>query len=74
MNLKSCLRTLQIALVSCATATALASEPVTIDNFRRAESDHYFKTYVDRGCFGKLCSDRAASLVSSSSWRSSARR
>ena len=63
MNLKSCLRALQIALVSCATAPALASEPVTIDNFRRAESDHYFKTYVDRGCFGKLCNDRAAPAV-----------
>lgn len=35
-----------------------AAEPVTIDNFRQAESDHYFSKYVAKGCFGKLCSDR----------------
>jgi hypothetical protein len=37
---------------------ARAAEPVTIDNFRQAESDHYFSKYVAKGCFGKLCSDR----------------
>jgi hypothetical protein len=35
-----------------------AAEPVTIDNFRQAETDHYFAKYVAKGCFGKLCSDR----------------
>lgn len=37
---------------------ARAAEPVTIDNFRQAESDFYFKRFVDKGCFGKLCSER----------------
>lgn len=46
-----------LMLVSCA-GPALAAEPVTIDNFRRAESHHYFGTYATKGCFGKLCSDR----------------
>lgn len=36
---------------------------MTIDNFNRAESDHYFKSYVDKGCFGKLCHDRDAPAV-----------
>jgi hypothetical protein len=58
MYLKSCLRTLQMVLVSCAAMPALAAEPVTIDNFRRAETHHYFKSYVDKGCFGRLCNDR----------------
>jgi hypothetical protein len=49
---------LQAALLACTAAPAFAAEPVTIDNFRRAESDHYFKSYVDKGCFGKLCSER----------------
>ena len=38
--------------------TALAAEPVTIDNFKQAESDTYFAKYVAKGCFAKLCSDR----------------
>jgi hypothetical protein len=54
---------LRPTLITCAVLAstagpALATEPVTIDNFRRAETHHYFKTYVDKGCFGKLCSDR----------------
>jgi hypothetical protein len=51
------------AFIGTMTASALASEPVTIDNFTRAETDHYFKTYVDKGCFGKLCHDRDAPPV-----------
>jgi hypothetical protein len=41
----------------------LAAEPVTIDTFTRAETDHYFKVYADKGCFGKLCHDRDAPAV-----------
>jgi hypothetical protein len=48
-----------LALLVCAAVPAFAAEPVTIDNFRRAETHHYFKTYVDKGCFGKLCTDRS---------------
>jgi hypothetical protein len=32
--------------------------PVTIDNFTRAETDHYFKKRVELGCFGQFCHDR----------------
>jgi hypothetical protein len=52
-----------LALLVVASVPALAAEPVTIDNFRRAETHHYFQTYVDKGCFGKLCSDRDAPAV-----------
>jgi hypothetical protein len=52
-----------LALLVVASVPALAAEPVTIDNFRRAETHHYFQTYVDKGCFGKLCSDRVAPAV-----------
>lgn len=34
------------------------AEPVTIDNFIRAETDHYLKSSVDMGCFGKFCHQR----------------
>lgn len=54
---------LNLALVACVAVPATAAEPVTIDNFRRAESDHYFKSYVERGCFARLCNDRAAPAV-----------
>lgn len=30
-------------------------QKVTIDNFVRAETDHYFKIRTNDGCFGKLC-------------------
>ena len=36
----------------------LAAQSVTLENFKRAESDHYFSGFVAKGCFGKLCSDR----------------
>ena len=32
--------------------------PVTIDNFTRAETDHYFRKRVELGCFGQFCHDR----------------
>lgn len=41
----------------------MPAEPVTIDNFRRAETDHYFRTYVEKGCFGKLYSERGPAPV-----------
>lgn len=63
MHIKACSMMISLALLACAAVPAFAAEPVTIDNFRRAETDHYFKTYVDKGCFGKLCSDREAPAV-----------
>ena len=33
---------------------ATDTKPVTWDNFLRAESDKYFKSYVDLGGFGRL--------------------
>lgn len=47
-----------LVLMSLEAGPVMAAEPVTVDNFKRAESDHYFQSYVDKGCFGKLCSDR----------------
>ena len=52
-----------LALLACIAVPVSAAEPVTIDSFRRAETDHYFKTYVDKGCFGRLCNDREAPAV-----------
>jgi hypothetical protein len=37
---------------------ATAADKVTIDNFVRAETHHYFKDRVDQGCFGQWCHDR----------------
>lgn len=54
---------LAVTLASAIAGPVLAAEPVTIDNFTRAETDHYFKTYVDKGCFAKLCHDRDAPPV-----------
>ncbi len=51
-------RMIHLALLAFCSAPALAAEPVTIDNFRRAESHHYFSAYAAKGCFGKLCNDR----------------
>jgi hypothetical protein len=42
------------AAVSGACA-ASAAERVTVDNFTRVETDHYFKERADAGCFGKFC-------------------
>ncbi len=58
-HLKSRSQIIWALLAGAVALPAVAAEPVTIDNFRRAESDHYFKTYVDKGCFGKLCNDRS---------------
>jgi hypothetical protein len=63
MSKQACSLTFTAALLVCAAIPALAADPVTIDNFRRVESDHYFKTYVDKGCFAKLCNDRSPPAV-----------
>ena len=59
MRMNACSRILAVASMVCAVVPAFAAEPVTIDNFRRAETHHYFATYVDKGCFAKLCNDRS---------------
>jgi hypothetical protein len=41
--------------VLLASGAATAGERVTVDNFSRVETDHYFKERVDAGCFGKFC-------------------
>jgi hypothetical protein len=41
--------------VLLASGIATAGERVTVDNFPRVETDHYFKERVDAGCFGKFC-------------------
>lgn len=38
-------------------------QKVTVDNFNRAESDHFFKVKVDNGMFGKLVHDRQPASV-----------
>ena len=63
MNTTAVSQLFNLALLVCAAVPALAAEPVTIDNFRRAETHHYFKTYVDKGCLGKLCNNRSPSPV-----------
>lgn len=50
--------TASMCLLVLGMSAAQAAEPVTIDNFRQAESETYFAKYVAKGCFGKLCSDR----------------
>ena len=50
--------TASMCLLVFGAGTVQATEPVTIENFRQAESDTYFSRYVAKGCFGKLCSDR----------------
>ena len=52
-----------LVLAGVAAAPLPAAEAVNIDNFNRAETDHYFKSYVDRGCFAKFCHDRDAPAV-----------
>jgi hypothetical protein len=42
---------------------AFGAERVTVDNFVRAETDHYFKAKVDRGCFGAFCHDRGPPAI-----------
>ena len=48
---------LAAALLVSLTGAAVATEPVTVDNFRRAETDHYFLAYASKGCFAKLCNE-----------------
>ena len=42
---------------------ACASERVTIDNFTRVNSDFYFKSRVDQGCFATICHDRGPTPI-----------
>jgi hypothetical protein len=46
--------TLLAAIGCCAIAVAGATEPVTPDNFKRAETDFMFKKKVGEGYFGKI--------------------
>ena len=46
-----------------ATHAAFAAEAVTVDNFKRVETDYYFKTLAGGGCFGKLCNERGPKPV-----------
>lgn len=63
MSDKGYFRTECLALLALATGPAFAGEPVTIDNFRRVETDHYFQSYVEKGCFGRFCDERDAPAV-----------
>ena len=48
----------QAAAIMVATGPLRAAEPVTVDNFIRAETDFYVKNAVGMGCFAKLCHTR----------------
>lgn len=63
MNDRSCRGLACLASLMLVVGITHASEPVTIDNFRRAETDHYFRTYVEKGCFARFCNDRVAPAV-----------
>lgn len=52
-----------VALLALTAGSASAGTTVTLDNFTRAETDHYMSTYVAKGCFGKLCHDREPTPV-----------
>jgi hypothetical protein len=49
-----------LVAVACQTATADDGPPVrvTVDNFRRAESDTYFAKFIAEGGFGKFSHER----------------
>jgi hypothetical protein len=63
--MRTYIHALAIAAAVCALGSgpAPAATPVTVDNFRQAETDYYFSRYVARGCFGKLCNDRGPAPV-----------
>lgn len=63
MNARRCCRLACLGSLALVASTAYASEPVTIDNFRRAETDHYFQTFVEKGCFARFCNDRGVPAV-----------
>jgi len=52
------IKKLLAAVAMLAHSAGSPAEPVTIDNFRSAETDHYLLTYVGKGCFAKLCNER----------------
>lgn len=47
-----------ILAVTVLSTTAMATERVTVENFKRAETHFYMKARAAAGCFGKLCSER----------------
>ena len=53
------MKALPAIVIAAATAlsggSVIAAERVTVDNFTRVETDHYFKERADAGCFGKFC-------------------
>ena len=52
------------ALLGFPALPAQAAEPVTVDNFVRAETDHYFKKFQDDdGAFGKLVHQRQLTSI-----------
>ena len=51
------------AVVSAVAPAALAAEPVTVDNFIRAESDLYFGSMVKDGALGKLVHRREPASI-----------
>jgi len=59
----SSVKKLLAAVAVLAHSAGHAAEPVTVDNFRRAETDHYFSTYAGKGCFAKLCNERGPAPV-----------
>lgn len=54
---------LLVLMLVLVASPAFATESVTLDNFKRVETDQYLSTYVAKGCFGKLCSDREPTAV-----------
>lgn len=53
------------ALALTVAGSAFAADAVTVDNFKRVETDYYFKTLAAAGCFGKLCNERGPKPVDS---------
>jgi hypothetical protein len=60
---------LAMAIITSASAQSptVAAQPVTVDNFTRAESDGYFARFVGMGAFGKLVHSRELADVAKQS-------
>jgi hypothetical protein len=54
---------LGVSALACSNNVALAAEPVTVDNFARAESDLYFSNIVKDGGFGKFMHRREPAAI-----------
>jgi hypothetical protein len=52
-----------IGLALASAGVAPAAEPVTVDNFKRAETHYYMQDRASAGCFAKLCHERAPKAV-----------